>query len=153
MADKKINKKRELLKKTGALSGAALTASLLPSSWTKPVVSAIMLPAHAQTSDEVVSAPTTSAPTSTTTSTSSLTSTVTSTFSDSRLKSRIAPIGKSDSGHQLYRFVYIDDLDQVEYIGVMAQDLVSKVDVALHKNANGFFTVDYSKIDVEMHVY
>ena len=51
--------RRSLLKASGA-AGVAASAFLLPNSWTKPVVRAVVVPAHAQTT--VVTTTTTAAP-------------------------------------------------------------------------------------------
>jgi hypothetical protein len=40
--------RRDLLKAIAATSGAVVAASVLPSSWTKPIIEAGVLPAHAQ---------------------------------------------------------------------------------------------------------
>lgn len=42
--------RRKVLKSIVAGTGAAATAAHLPESWTRPVVSSVMLPVHAQTS-------------------------------------------------------------------------------------------------------
>lgn len=46
----KVIGRRQLLKALVATSGAITAASLLPGKWTKPVVEAGVLPAHAQSS-------------------------------------------------------------------------------------------------------
>jgi len=43
-------KRRKLLKSIAAGSGAVIAGKNLPESWTRPVVDAVLLPAHAQTS-------------------------------------------------------------------------------------------------------
>lgn len=51
MTDKKsIDSKRKLLKSIAAGSGAIMAGKSLPESWSRPVVNAIVLPSHAQTS-------------------------------------------------------------------------------------------------------
>ncbi len=51
MIDKKSNEgRRKILKSVLAGSGAVVTGKSLPESWSKPIVDAIMLPAHAETS-------------------------------------------------------------------------------------------------------
>lgn len=53
MSENNINKgnaRRKLLKGIAAGSGAVLAGRNLPDSWSRPVVDAVMLPAHAQTS-------------------------------------------------------------------------------------------------------
>lgn len=42
--------RRDVIKKTGLAVGAVATVQALPANWTKPVVNAVILPAHAQTS-------------------------------------------------------------------------------------------------------
>ncbi|GEM_PF-3285392 len=51
----KIQKKRRNLLRSLTLGAGSLTLSQIPHSWIKPVVQAVILPAHAQTSDDVVS--------------------------------------------------------------------------------------------------
>jgi hypothetical protein len=48
--------RRKLLERV-ALGGAAISVSLLPSRWVKPVVETIVVPAHAQVSGPSPSAP------------------------------------------------------------------------------------------------
>ena len=56
MTDKKIlAKRRELLKTIAAGSGVVIAGKSLPESWRRPVVDAVMLPAHAVTSARVFS--------------------------------------------------------------------------------------------------
>ena len=53
MTDKKSNNsRRKLLKSIAAGSGAVVAGKSLPECWSKPVVDAVMLPAHAQTSTQ-----------------------------------------------------------------------------------------------------
>ncbi len=50
MSDKKSNEsRRKLLKSIAAGSGAVVAGKSLPESWSKPVVDAVLLPAHAAT--------------------------------------------------------------------------------------------------------
>lgn len=66
MTESKSNsKRRSLLKSIAAGSGAIVAGKSLPESWSKPVVDAVILPAHAETTDESISDPTTAAPTTT----------------------------------------------------------------------------------------
>ena len=67
--------------------------------------------------------------------------------SDSRLKKDIKKIGKSIEGHNIYKFKYLDE--ETEYIGVMAEEVYAKKREAVVRMPNGYFGVDYSKIDVE----
>jgi len=67
-------------------------------------------------------------------------------FSDIRLKENIERTGESLSGIPIYEFNYIGS--SARYSGVMAQDLLGTDSVLLHES--GFYTVDYSNIDVVM---
>lgn len=68
--------------------------------------------------------------------------------SDVRLKENIQRIGTSKSGIPMYEFNYLGQSER--YQGVMAQDLVDmKKDNAVYKDNKGFYSVDYSEIDVE----
>jgi hypothetical protein len=71
--------------------------------------------------------------------------------SDVGLKRNIIPLGKSTNGHALYRFKYLWD-DQ-EYVGVMAQDLISTFPDALSKNEQGYYLVDYAALGIQMYTY
>jgi hypothetical protein len=44
--------RRKLLKSIAAGSGAIVAGKSLPESWSKPVVDSVMLPAHAQTTQD-----------------------------------------------------------------------------------------------------
>ena len=69
---KKVNtgNRRKLLKSVAATGGAIVAGKSIPQSWSKPVVDAVMLPAHAETTDETISDPTTTvAPTTSATPT------------------------------------------------------------------------------------
>lgn len=69
--------------------------------------------------------------------------------SDRRLKTNIKQIGKSKSGIKIYTFSYIGDIP-TQYQGVMAQDLIgTRWENALISGSDGYYAVDYSKIDVE----
>merc|ERR1712111_30283 len=78
--------------------------------------------------------------------------------SDDRLKRDINPVGKSPSGIPTYTFKYSEDVgdiigDEVDvesvYFGVMAQDLIKLAPAAVVKSLDGYYRVDYSKIDVD----
>jgi hypothetical protein len=67
--------------------------------------------------------------------------------SDRRLKENISLIGKSPSGINIYKFEYKDkSIGEGVYQGVMA-DEVSKN--AITKHTDGYYMVDYSKLDVD----
>jgi len=70
--------------------------------------------------------------------------------SDIRLKRDIVLLGQTDKGIRLYSFKYLSS-DQV-YVGVMAQDLLEnpKWQDAVITNPNGYYSVIYSKLGLEM---
>ena len=69
--------------------------------------------------------------------------------SDMRLKIIIKKIGQSNWNLNIYLFRYISDPERV-YQGVIAQELLNtKYELAVSTDQNGFYQVDYSKIDVE----
>ena len=67
MSDKKTgDSRRRLLKSIAAGSGAVVAGKSMPNSWSKPVIDSVVLPAHAETTDDTGSNPTTTvAPTTT----------------------------------------------------------------------------------------
>ena len=74
-------------------------------------------------------------------------------ISDRRLKTNIKLVGHSDSGIPIYTFNFKSDLDKMMmplYRGVMAQDLLEMgFDDAVSTNEDGYYIVDYDKIDVD----
>ena len=58
--------RRKLLKASGV---AGIAAIVLPKSWTKPIMKAVVVPAHAQTTPVVTTTTTTVTPTTSTTTT------------------------------------------------------------------------------------
>jgi len=72
------------------------------------------------------------------------------TNSDIRLKRDIILLGQTEQGIKLYSFKYLWS-DQV-YVGVMAQDLLEnpKWQDAVITNPNGYYSVIYSKLGLEM---
>jgi hypothetical protein len=71
------------------------------------------------------------------------------TTSDQRLKIIIEKIGQSNWNLNIYLFRYISDPERV-YQGFIAQELLNtKYELAVSTGKNGFYQVDYSKIDVE----
>lgn len=69
-------------------------------------------------------------------------------LSDIRVKENIVKTGVSKSGIPTYEFNYIGDNNR--YSGAMAQDLLNTDAVSIHES--GYYMVDYSKIDVDMHL-
>ena len=82
-------------------------------------------------------------------------------LSDKRLKRDIRYIGKSHSGIPTYTFKYREEaMDLTDssvdtestYFGTMAQDLLELApDAVLKDSADGYYRVDYSKIDVDFY--
>ena len=69
--------------------------------------------------------------------------------SDIRLKENIILIGLSNLGINIYEYNYIND-PEIRYIGVMAQELLgTQFEKAVTIAENGYYAVDYSKIDVK----
>jgi len=72
--------------------------------------------------------------------------------SDRRLKTNIEMIGYSPSNIPIYIFNYKTDLN-TKYKGVMAQDLLEMgITEPVVMGDDGFYGVDYSKIDVDMEI-
>jgi len=69
--------------------------------------------------------------------------------SDIRMKEDIEQIGVSPDGHKIYEFNYKGN--PTRYRGAMAQDVV-KIDPMAVGIRDGYLTVNYSKIDVDMEV-
>ena len=67
--------------------------------------------------------------------------------SDKRLKNIVKKLGESPSGIDIYAFTYKFNM-AVVYQGVIAQELLDIQDVVI-LDKNGFYSVDYSKIDVD----
>jgi hypothetical protein len=69
--------------------------------------------------------------------------------SDSRLKRIIQKIGTSPLGVNIYLFKYLSDSIRI-FEGVIAQELLNtEFSVAVSIDKSGFYSVDYSKIDVD----
>tara|TARA_B100000287_G_scaffold74613_3_gene66473 strand:- start:7115 stop:7915 length:801 start_codon:yes stop_codon:yes gene_type:complete len=67
--------------------------------------------------------------------------------SDIRLKKNITKVGKSNKGHNIYTFEYIDKekFGHGLYKGVMAQELESH---SVRRDSDGYYSVNYDTIDV-----
>ena len=68
-------------------------------------------------------------------------------WSDLRLKENINKVGTSPSGLNVYQFNYLGD--NKKYQGVMAQELVGTNFESALNTKNGYYMVDYSKLDVQ----
>ena len=67
--------------------------------------------------------------------------------SDMKLKENIEEVGVSPNGHKIYEFNYKGFKDR--WRGAMAQDVIKKNPMAVGIR-DGYLTIDYSKIDVNM---
>jgi len=74
---------------------------------------------------------------------------IASLFSDIRMKEDVKQVGVSPDGHKIYEFNYIDN--PTRYRGAVAQEVV-KLDPMAVGIRNGYLTVNYRKIDVNMEV-
>jgi hypothetical protein len=70
--------------------------------------------------------------------------------SDIRLKSNIEALSISRKGYNLYKFQYIDENNENTYVGVMAQDIISRNPEAVIQNESGFYMVRYAQIGLKM---
>ena len=70
--------------------------------------------------------------------------------SDKRLKENVDYIGDSPSGIRMYKFNYLGG--DTRYRGVMADDLIDSHPDIIGKNNDGYYTVDYSQIDVDFEI-
>ena len=69
--------------------------------------------------------------------------------SDKRLKNILKKVGQSISGINIYHFTYTFN-PRIIYQGVIAQELLNTpFEHALVIDKNGFYSVDYSKLDVQ----
>jgi hypothetical protein len=72
-------------------------------------------------------------------------------FSDRRLKTAVRRVATLPSGLGLYRFKYLGS--DVEYVGVMAQEVLDVMPSAVVRGADGFLRVDYQMLGLEMLTY
>ena len=70
--------------------------------------------------------------------------------SDIRLKTNIEALSVSRNGYNLYKFQYIDENDENTYVGVMAQDIISRNPEAVIQNGAGFYMVRYAQLGLKM---
>jgi hypothetical protein len=73
------------------------------------------------------------------------------TTSDRRMKKDIIYVGLTHSGIKLYRFRYL--WSEVEYVGVMAQDVIHTHPEAVVTDKWGYYRVDYTKLGLEFKTY
>jgi hypothetical protein len=71
--------------------------------------------------------------------------------SDRRLKRGIARVATLPSGLGLYRFKYL--WSEIEYVGVMAQEVREVMPAAVVEGADGFLRVDYAALGFDMLPY
>ena len=69
-------------------------------------------------------------------------------LSDRRLKDKVKEVGISPKGYKIYEFSYKGD--STRYRGAVAQDVVKINPMAVGIHPEGYLTVDYSQIDVDM---
>jgi hypothetical protein len=69
--------------------------------------------------------------------------------SDVRLKKDINKIGISPMGIPIFTFRFKSDKQETLYQGTIAQEIINIIPEAVIMGNNGFYMVDYSKIDVE----
>lgn len=71
-------------------------------------------------------------------------------YSDPRLKQNIELVGRDErTGLNLYEFAYKDEPGQ-RWRGVMADEVLQVMPSAVHTNAEGFMSVDYGALGIEM---
>lgn len=68
-------------------------------------------------------------------------------LSDARLKRNIVNIGVLENGIGIYRFKYI--WSDREYLGVMAQEVETRIPGAVKRNIFGILSVDYAQVGFE----
>jgi hypothetical protein len=73
------------------------------------------------------------------------------TFSDRRLKKNITRVAEHPAGFGIYRFQYL--WSEVEYVGVIAQDVLRTMPQAVVAGRGGFLRVFYAAIGMQMERY
>ncbi len=71
--------------------------------------------------------------------------------SDRRLKRGLCVIGCLPGGLSLYRFKYL--WSDVEFVGVMAQEVLAVIPEAVSVDAGGYYSVNYALIGLPMMTY
>jgi len=145
-SDETVSKKKRQIVTTIAAAGGVATSA----KWSKPIVDAVVLPAHAATSAAGGAGGTTAAPTTAAPTTAAPTTTGNIFLSDIRSKTDIEPLGLSHNGHKLYKFVYVNDHSAKAYVGVMAQNLLDKHSDAVVVDDDGYYRVRYDKLGLRM---
>lgn len=150
--------RRLLVKSAIASGGVVVVAHGLSPQWSKPVIESVVLPAHAQTSTDSESSSNSSEGDSGGTSGGSGGSSGgyggnfgnAGNASDIRLKTQIRHLAVSPSGHQLYRFQYKNDPTKKNYVGLMAQDVISTHPQAVSRRSDGYLMVRYNLLGLRM---
>ena len=149
--------RRRVLKK--AMAGGIVGAAILPERWVRPVVEWVIVPAHAQTSPPprtttatpppptTTATPTTPPPTTTATPTTPP-PTTTATPSDVRLKRGMRCVARLENGIGLYRYRYL--WSDVEYVGVLAQEVADVVADAVVRGNDGYLRVRYEQLGLSL---
>ena len=73
--------------------------------------------------------------------------------SDRRLKHDFDLLGYTDAGHALYRFKYLSDYNQRDFVGLMAQELLISNPQVVCTGPNGFYQVDYAQLGMRMSTF
>jgi hypothetical protein len=68
--------------------------------------------------------------------------------SDARLKRDVVEIGKRSDGLSIYRYRYL--WSETEFVGVIAQEAATVAPEAVHRGADGWLRVDYSKLGTKL---
>jgi len=71
--------------------------------------------------------------------------------SDRRLKRDIAVVGNLPTGLLLYRFKYL--WSDIEFVGVMAQDVLTVMPEAVTVDSTGYYSVHYDAVGLPMMTY
>ena len=71
--------------------------------------------------------------------------------SDIKLKENIEQVGTSNDGYKIYEFNY-KVRPEIRFRGAMAQDVLKKNPIAVGIHPEGYLTVDYNQIDIDMEV-
>lgn len=103
--------RRKVLKSIAAGGGAIVAGKSLPESWSKPVVNAVMLPAHAETTDDTGSQPTTTIAPTTTCTPCLVAATFCAGAGDGSMQLEVAVDGTLTLTHSNYQGLLTDTVD------------------------------------------